>query len=132
MLTERGLEPALAGLAARAPVPVTVTTELDQRLDPALESAAYFLVSEALTNVAKYAHATFGGGSIAQIDGHVLIGVRDDGIGGADPAAAPACAGSPTASRRSTDCSRSRARRAAAPSYARSSLRRVGHPTPAR
>ena len=58
VLTERGLEAALHGLAARAPVPVTVTADLGSRLEPAYESAAYFLVSEALTNVAKYAEAT--------------------------------------------------------------------------
>jgi signal transduction histidine kinase len=87
VLTERGLEPALAGLAARAPVPVTVSAELDERLPPQMESAAYFLVSEALTNVAKYADATEAEVSVQLTDGHVVIAVRDDGIGGADPTA---------------------------------------------
>src|SRR4051794_12468304 len=87
VLTERGLEPALAGLAARAPVPVTVTAELDDRLPPAFESAAYFLVSEALTNVAKYADASAADVSLELSDDHVVITVRDDGKGGADAAA---------------------------------------------
>jgi signal transduction histidine kinase len=85
VLTERGLEPALAGLAARAPVPVTVNAHLQKRLPAPLESAAYFLVSEALTNVAKYAGATEAEVSVEISDGHVVIAVRDDGIGGAAP-----------------------------------------------
>ena len=84
VLTERGLEPALAGLAARATVPVSVSADVDGRLEPELESAAYFVVCEALTNVAKYAGATCAEVSIEQVNGHVVIAVRDDGIGGAD------------------------------------------------
>jgi signal transduction histidine kinase len=93
VLTERGLEPALAGLAARAPVPVTVSAELDERLPPPMESAAYFLVCEALTNVAKYASAGEAEVSIRLDDGHVVIEVRDDGIGGADPSAGTGLSG---------------------------------------
>ncbi|MDA0161756.1 histidine kinase [Solirubrobacter ginsenosidimutans] len=84
VLTERGLEAALAGLAVRAPVPVTVTGTLEERLPPELESAAYFLVCEALTNVAKYASATEAEVSLRLEAGHVVIEVRDDGCGGAD------------------------------------------------
>ena len=84
VLTERGLEAALAGLAVRATVPVTVTGSLDDRLPPELESAAYFLVCEALTNVAKYASATEAEVSLRLEAGQVVIEVRDDGIGGAD------------------------------------------------
>ena len=58
VLTERGLEPALNALAARAPVPVTLDTDDGERLPAPVEVAAYFVVSEALTNVAKYAQAT--------------------------------------------------------------------------
>ena len=58
VLTERGLEPALTGLAARAPLPVTISGDAGGRLPPAVEAAAYFVVDEALTNVAKYARAT--------------------------------------------------------------------------
>src|SRR5262249_37188459 len=57
VLTERGLEPALQVLASRAPVPVTLDTDA-QRLPGPVEVAAYFVVSEALANVAKYAQAT--------------------------------------------------------------------------
>jgi len=83
VLTERGLEAAHDGLAARAPVPVTVTVELGSRLPPALESAAYFVVSEALTNVAKYASASNASVTIAEEDVGVVVEVRDDGRGGA-------------------------------------------------
>src|SRR5205814_10140957 len=75
VLTERGLEAALEGLAARAPVPVTVSAHLDRRLPPAVESAAYFVISEALTNVAKYAQASAAEVSVRRDDGHVENGV---------------------------------------------------------
>ena len=58
VLTERGLEPALHALASRAPVPVTIETDGEQRLPAPVEAAAYFVISEALANVAKYAQAT--------------------------------------------------------------------------
>ncbi len=57
MLSDRGLEPALQALATRAPVPVTVRAEAERLPEP-VETAAYFVVSEALANVAKYARAT--------------------------------------------------------------------------
>jgi signal transduction histidine kinase len=87
VLTERGLEAAVAGLASRSHVPVTVTAELDGRLESAVETAAYFVISEALTNVSKYAEATSAEVSLRQVNGHVVIDVRDDGKGGADPGA---------------------------------------------
>ena len=62
VLTDRGLEPALQALASRAPVPVTVEAEAEERLPGPVESAAYFVVSEALANVAKYAAGHRGGG----------------------------------------------------------------------
>ena len=93
VLTERGLDPALAGLAARAPLPVTISATLGGRLPPAVEAAAYFVVMEALTNVAKYASATAAEVTVQQIDGHVVIDVADDGVGGADPAAGTGLAG---------------------------------------
>src|SRR4051794_23991304 len=86
VLTERGLTAAIEGLAARAPVPVTVSAELDRRLPLAVESAAYFVIAEALTNVAKYAHASAADVSVRRENGHVVIDVSDDGIGGADAA----------------------------------------------
>jgi signal transduction histidine kinase len=93
VLTERGLEPALEGLAARAPLPVTVTTGVEGRLEPEVEAAVYFVAMEALTNVAKYASATSAEVIVEQVDGDVVIGVHDDGIGGADPAAGSGLAG---------------------------------------
>jgi len=93
VLTERGLDPALESLAARAPLPVSVTADVEERLPPAVEAAAYFVVMEALTNVAKYASARSAEVTVEQIDGRVVVGVRDDGIGGADPATGTGLAG---------------------------------------
>jgi signal transduction histidine kinase len=85
VLTERGLEPALRTLVSRAPVPVTVEAA-DGRLPGPVESAAYFVVSEALQNVAKYAHATQASVTVERTNGHVTVDVTDDGVGGADTA----------------------------------------------
>jgi signal transduction histidine kinase len=93
VLTERGLHTALEALAARTPMPVTISEALDERLPPAVESAAYFVVMEALTNVAKYASASAAEVTVEQVDGHVVVGIRDDGVGGADPAAGSGLAG---------------------------------------
>jgi signal transduction histidine kinase len=93
VLTERGLDPALQGLAARAPLPVTVTAALEGRLPPAVEAAAYFVVMEALTNVAKYSSASAAEVRIEQVNGAVVVDVQDDGIGGADPAAGTGLSG---------------------------------------
>jgi signal transduction histidine kinase len=87
VLTDRGLEPALDALVTRAPVPVTVDAGLAERLPPAVETAAYFVVSEALTNVAKYAHATHATVALRRANGHLMVEVADDGIGGASAAA---------------------------------------------
>jgi signal transduction histidine kinase len=86
VLTDRGLEPALQALATRAPVPVTVEAVNEQRLPGPVESAAYFVVSEALANVAKYAQATQAAVAVRHADGRVTVDVTDDGIGGADAA----------------------------------------------
>ena len=83
VLTERGLEPALQSLVARAPVPVSVEAS-DARLPGPVESAAYFVVSEGLANVAKYARATHASVTVEQANGHVTVEVADDGVGGAD------------------------------------------------
>jgi signal transduction histidine kinase len=85
LLSERGLGPALEALAARAPVPTTVDGVPGRRLPPPVESAAYFVTAEALTNVAKYAGAMSAGVSLAEEHGHLRLTVRDDGAGGADP-----------------------------------------------
>jgi signal transduction histidine kinase len=85
ILTERGLTPALVVLAERSPVPVTVESFVDRRLSPGAEAAAYFVVSEGLTNVAKYAQASSVTVRAAVLDGVLSVEVVDDGIGGADP-----------------------------------------------
>jgi signal transduction histidine kinase len=86
VLTDRGLGPALVELAARSPVPATVEAPPD-RWPPAVEAAAYFVCSEALTNVAKYAHASGVTVVVSEGGGRLRVAVADDGVGGADPAA---------------------------------------------
>ena len=86
MLSERGLGAALEGLAGRAPLPVDVEATCGERLPQRVESAAYFVVAEALTNVARYSHATRASVSVTCDDGWALVEVSDDGVGGADPA----------------------------------------------
>jgi signal transduction histidine kinase len=84
VLTERGLEPAVHVLADRVPVPVRIEAELGERLSAPVEIAAYFVVSEALANVAKYAQANTATVAIRRVEQGVTIDVSDDGIGGAD------------------------------------------------
>ena len=86
VLSDRGLEAALDGLARRAPVPVELEETPAERLPDRVESAAYFVVAEALTNVAKYAQATHACVNVRRQNGQVLVEVSDDGVGGADPA----------------------------------------------
>jgi signal transduction histidine kinase len=86
VLTDRGLVPALHALADRAPVPVTVQADHEPRLPAPVETAAYFVVSEALANVAKYAHATQAAVAVRHVNGHLTVEVSDDGVGGADAA----------------------------------------------
>jgi signal transduction histidine kinase len=84
ILTRSGLEPAIAALAERAPIPVRVESAIEGRLTSAVEAAAYFVVAEALTNVARYAHAPEARVQLRR-DGDVLVVlVADDGVGGAD------------------------------------------------
>jgi signal transduction histidine kinase len=83
VLTERGLRPALEMLAARSPVPVVVDGRLDSRLAPPQEAALYFVAAEALTNVAKYAHATGAEVTLQCGDRWAEITIADDGVGGA-------------------------------------------------
>jgi signal transduction histidine kinase len=85
VLTDRGLATALATLANRAPVPVELGELPDERLPEAVELAAYFVVAEALTNVAKYSEATHATVQVERHNGRVVVEVADDGIGGADP-----------------------------------------------
>ena len=85
LLSERGLETALEMLARRAPVPVQLERVPDERLPEAVELAAYFVVAEALTNVAKYAAASRATVDINRLNGKLVVQVKDDGVGGADP-----------------------------------------------
>jgi signal transduction histidine kinase len=85
ILTTGGLGPALRTLARRAGVPVELKLAIDGRLPKAVEVATYFVVSEALTNAAKHAEASFVAVDLASRDGVVDLTIRDDGIGGADP-----------------------------------------------
>jgi signal transduction histidine kinase len=85
VLTDRGLEAALEALVQRAPMPVDLHAVVPERLDTAIEAAAYFLVSEALTNVAKYARADTVGVEATCTGGTLVVTIDDDGVGGADP-----------------------------------------------
>jgi signal transduction histidine kinase len=84
VLADRGLDAAISGLAALCPVPVTVRAELDARPAISAEAIAYFVVAEALTNVAKHARATEAAVTLESYDGVLRVAVRDNGIGGAD------------------------------------------------
>jgi signal transduction histidine kinase len=86
VLADRGLEPALSALAGRAPLPVEVKSAPEERLPAPVEAAAYFVVAEALTNVARYAQASRASVAVERRNGHAVVEVRDDGVGGADPA----------------------------------------------
>ena len=87
VLTDRGLDAALSALAARSPIPVSVSVELPQRPSPTVEAIAYFCVSEALTNVAKHSRARSARVEAFSRDGMITVRISDDGVGGADPAA---------------------------------------------
>jgi signal transduction histidine kinase len=87
VLSERGLAPALRMLATRAGLPVELDVALRGRLSAAAETAAYYVVAEALTNVTKYAQADHASVRARQTDGRIVIEISDDGIGGADAAA---------------------------------------------
>jgi signal transduction histidine kinase len=84
VLTTHGLEPAIKALASRSAVPVAVEADAPDLPQP-VEIAAYFVVSEALTNVTKYAEATAATVTVRRSDGVVRLEIADDGVGGADP-----------------------------------------------
>jgi signal transduction histidine kinase len=83
VLTDRGLDAAVSGLAERCPVPVDVDVRVDRRLPDAVETAAYYVVAEALTNVGKHAEARRAAVQISRDGSRLLIEVRDNGRGGA-------------------------------------------------
>jgi PAS domain S-box-containing protein len=85
VLSDRGLGAALEALVTRTPLAVELDL-IDDRLPEPVEAAAYYVVSEALANVAKYADASSVAVSIASVNGHAVVEIADDGVGGADPA----------------------------------------------
>ena len=86
VLSDRGLDAALSGLAALSPVPVTVHVDLPVRPPASIEAIAYFVVAEALTNVAKHARASRADVVVTRSGDLLNLVIRDDGVGGADPA----------------------------------------------
>ena len=83
ILEDRGLDAALSAVVARSPFPVTLDVNVAERPPPAVESTAYFVVSEALTNVARHAEATRAVVTIVRAGDRLVVEVRDDGQGGA-------------------------------------------------
>ncbi|GHH68225.1 histidine kinase [Streptosporangium violaceochromogenes] len=93
ILTDRGLDAALSSLAARAPVRVSLSVEISHRPPAAVESIAYFVVAESLTNMAKHSGATEASVRVTRRDGRVVVEVRDNGAGAAVPRAGGGLAG---------------------------------------
>jgi len=93
VLTDRGLDAALSSLAARCIVPVEICVEVAERPPASVEAAAYFVVSEALTNVTKHAKASKADVTLRRGGDRLTIEVRDDGIGGATIAEGSGLAG---------------------------------------
>ncbi|MEO3867898.1 DUF4118 domain-containing protein [Nonomuraea sp. B12E4] len=85
ILSSGGLEPALKALARRSPLPVELDLHVGRRLAERVEVTTYYVVSEALTNIAKHAHATFVRVCVTEEKGALRLSIRDDGVGGADP-----------------------------------------------
>jgi signal transduction histidine kinase len=95
ILTDRGLDAALSGIAARAPLPVKLTVQLPpgKKLPAATEAVAFFIVSEALTNTAKHAEAADATVTVRAGTDVLIITIEDNGRGGADPARGTGLAG---------------------------------------
>ena len=93
VLTDRGLDAALSALAARAPLPVAVSAEVGERPSRTIEAIAYFVVAEALTNIAKHAQATCASVVVRRLNSRLRIDVTDDGRGGATAAEGGGLAG---------------------------------------
>jgi signal transduction histidine kinase len=83
VLDDRGLDAALSGIAANAPLPVRLRVDVADRCSPSIEAVAYFVVSEALTNVAKHADAGSAEVAVVRVGDRLRIVVSDDGRGGA-------------------------------------------------
>jgi signal transduction histidine kinase len=93
VLADRGLDAAISALAGRCPVPVAVTVELDERPSEMVESTAYFLIAEALANVAKHSQATEAWVDVRRDNDRLLVDITDNGVGGADPTRGTGLAG---------------------------------------
>jgi signal transduction histidine kinase len=93
VLADRGLVAAVEALGQRSAIPVTVDAKIERRLPPVVETAAYFVVAEALTNVAKHAPAASARVILAERDDRLVVEVVDDGPGGASAAADERAAG---------------------------------------
>ncbi|WP_412740408.1 sensor histidine kinase [Krasilnikovia sp. MM14-A1259] len=93
ILTDRGLAAATADIASRSPVPVHVDVTLPARLPSTVEATAYFVIAEALANVAKHSRANRASVRGRLLGGCLVVEIRDDGVGGADPAAGTGLAG---------------------------------------
>lgn len=87
ILSQSGIGPAIEQAANNAPVPMRLGIETGRRYEPGIESAVYFVVSEALANMAKYAHAKEAEVRVVELAGSLRVEVCDDGVGGADPTA---------------------------------------------
>ena len=85
VLTDRGLGPALRSLGDRMPIVVELSVEIEDRLPAPVETAAYFMVAEALTNVVKHAQASLVRVTVVPHEGRLVVEVSDDGVGGAAP-----------------------------------------------
>jgi signal transduction histidine kinase len=85
VLTEEGLEPALAALARHSAIPTEVCYEIPERLPAPIETAVYYVAAEALANVHKHADASRARIDVTRVDGHATLVVSDDGCGGANP-----------------------------------------------
>ena len=84
VVSGHGLAVALESLAARAPVPVRLTVEIEGRVHERLEVAAYYVVSESLANIGKHAQASSATVEVARRNGEIVVEIVDDGVGGAD------------------------------------------------
>ncbi len=93
ILDDRGLDAALSGIAARAPVPVRLHVDVPTRASPTVEAVAYFMVAEALANIAKHARATGVEVDVRRRGDVLAVAVTDDGAGGADPSRGTGLAG---------------------------------------
>jgi signal transduction histidine kinase len=93
VLEDRGLDAALSGIAARMPIPVRLTVDLQRRPAPVIEAVAYFVVSEGLANIVKHSQATEAAIFVQRAGDRLHVIVTDDGVGGADPARGTGLAG---------------------------------------